>query len=234
MMSVHFMSPTKSSATASRWRRSPSFSRRLTSMKFGRAPCASRGCRAPRAARRSPARISACSRAYSVGCSTRYRTSVGGGLDAVEDFVDGRRQVVDVLAVERGDERAVQAVDDVVHDLVADVLVLEDLAGRPLRSRKSFIRWLEQLARLRRSAAKSENSRKYPCSFGTRLSFTAVLSLPAGAAAYLAETPAHVNTVGLAKRRAPAEAAAAPLHARPALPPEARAPTGQVGEPAAR
>ena len=51
---------------------------------------------------------------------------VGRGLDVVEDLVRGRHEVVDVLAVDGRDERLVELADDVVHDLVADVLVLED------------------------------------------------------------------------------------------------------------
>ena len=50
----------------------------------------------------------------------------GRGLDVVEDLVGGRHEVVDVLAVDRRDERLVETANDVVDDLVADVLVLED------------------------------------------------------------------------------------------------------------
>ena len=62
---------------------------------------------------------------------------VDGRLDAVEDLVEGRGEIVDVLAVERRDEGLVEALDDVVHDLVADVLELDHLARRALEGRRS-------------------------------------------------------------------------------------------------
>ena len=66
-------------------------------------------------------------RAYSVGAVDPVEHhGVGRLLDVVEDLVHGRHEVVDVLAVDRRDERLVEALDDVVEDLVADVLVLED------------------------------------------------------------------------------------------------------------
>ena len=53
-------------------------------------------------------------------------------LDVVEDVVEPADQAVDVLAVERGDERSLEPMADVVADLVAAVLGVAEL-GRPTR-----------------------------------------------------------------------------------------------------
>ena len=57
---------------------------------------------------------------------------VGRLLDVVDDVVDLRREAVDVLAVERGHEGRVEALDDVVGDPVALLLGLEDLPVQAL------------------------------------------------------------------------------------------------------
>ena len=49
-------------------------------------------------------------------------------FDPVDDVVQGRRQVADVFAVERGDEGAVQGAEDLVGDLVAGVLDVFEMA----------------------------------------------------------------------------------------------------------
>ena len=54
-------------------------------------------------------------------------------LDVVEDVVEGADQAVDVLAVERGDERRLEPAPDLVADLVAAVLGVANLAGALLR-----------------------------------------------------------------------------------------------------
>src|SRR5713226_5886626 len=51
------------------------------------------------------------------------------GLDKIENVVEPCREVVDVLAVERSDERRVEVLDDVVRDLIAGVLDLLDGEG---------------------------------------------------------------------------------------------------------
>ncbi len=80
-------------------------------------------------------------------------------------MVDG--EVVDVFAVEGRDERVVEALDDVVDDLVADVLVLEDLAGLASWPREVGHELDEQLARpSSRLAAISEKRRKYSVLLG--------------------------------------------------------------------
>ena len=63
-------------------------------------------------------------RGWSIRCRTLH---VGHGLDGVDDVVHPDRQTVDVLAVERGDERGVQRSNDLVGDLVTLVLPLQDL-----------------------------------------------------------------------------------------------------------
>ena len=55
---------------------------------------------------------------------------VGDLLGVVDDVVERGRQLVDVLAVDRGDERLVEALDDVVRDPVAVLLADEDVAGQ--------------------------------------------------------------------------------------------------------
>ena len=60
----------------------------------------------------------------------------GRGVDRVHDVVEDARERVDVFAIERRDERAMQALDDLVGDEVALVLDFLDLVGlvpdRPL------------------------------------------------------------------------------------------------------
>ena len=53
---------------------------------------------------------------------------VGDLLDPVHDVVQARRERVDVLAVDRRDERLVEALDDVVRDPVALLLADDDVA----------------------------------------------------------------------------------------------------------
>src|SRR4051812_13920192 len=57
---------------------------------------------------------------------------VGHLVDEVDDVVELRREVEDVLAVDRRDERLVQPLDDVVRDAVARLLADDDVA-RELR-----------------------------------------------------------------------------------------------------
>src|SRR5881409_1918805 len=56
-----------------------------------------------------------------------WRTSKSATAYPVQDVVHARRQTVDVLPVERGDERGVQGSHDLMGDLVAFVLALSDL-----------------------------------------------------------------------------------------------------------
>ncbi len=56
---------------------------------------------------------------------------IGDLLDVVDDVVELGGEVVDVLAVERGDERRLHSLDDVVGDPVALLLGLEDVAREP-------------------------------------------------------------------------------------------------------
>ena len=53
---------------------------------------------------------------------------VGDLLGVVDDVVERRGELVDVLAVDRGDERLVEALDDVVRDPVALLLADQDVA----------------------------------------------------------------------------------------------------------
>ena len=53
---------------------------------------------------------------------------VGDLLGVVDDVVERGGQLVDVLAVDRGDERLVEALDDVVRDPVAVLLADQDVA----------------------------------------------------------------------------------------------------------
>ena len=77
--------------------------------------------------------IAACSTAVAVGASIRYRTKVSADLlDEVQDVVEGADQGVDVLAIERRDERRLQPVADVVADLVAAMLGRADLGRASL------------------------------------------------------------------------------------------------------
>ena len=57
---------------------------------------------------------------------------VGYLLDEVEDVVEPRDEPVDVLPIERGDECVLQLVPDVVAELVAALLEVDQLAGEPL------------------------------------------------------------------------------------------------------
>src|SRR5918911_723307 len=50
-------------------------------------------------------------------------------VDRVDDVVEARGERVDVLAVDRRDERLVEALDDVVRDPVALLLADDDVAG---------------------------------------------------------------------------------------------------------
>ena len=60
---------------------------------------------------------------------------VGDLLGVVDDVVERGGELEDVLAVDRRDERLVQAVDDVVRDAVALLLAQQDLARQLLRLR---------------------------------------------------------------------------------------------------
>ena len=74
-------------------------------------------------------RIRASCCACSIGASMRYSAEeVGDLLDEVDDVVDRRGERVDVLAVDRRDERRVQPLDDVVRDAVALLLADDDVA----------------------------------------------------------------------------------------------------------
>jgi hypothetical protein len=53
---------------------------------------------------------------------------VGDLLRQVDDVVEAGGELKDVLAVDRGDERRVQALDDVVRDAVALLLAEQDRA----------------------------------------------------------------------------------------------------------
>jgi hypothetical protein len=54
---------------------------------------------------------------------------VGGGLHVVHDVVESAGEPVDVLAVERCDERGVEAADDLVGHIVTAVLHVLQLPG---------------------------------------------------------------------------------------------------------
>src|SRR5215218_1268622 len=69
---------------------------------------------------------------------------VGDLLRVVHDVVERRRQLVDVLPVDRGDEGLVEALDDVVGDPVAVLLADEDLAGELVALREIPQHLLEQ------------------------------------------------------------------------------------------
>jgi hypothetical protein len=58
---------------------------------------------------------------------------IRGRVRVVEDVVHLRREVIDVLAVERRDERGVQRAHHGVRDLVTDVLAVLDRRGPRLR-----------------------------------------------------------------------------------------------------
>src|SRR6266545_2670959 len=58
-----------------------------------------------------------------------HHEALGGGLDVVEHVVEPGGEVVDVLAVDRRDERGVQPLDDLVRDLVALMLDFLDRVG---------------------------------------------------------------------------------------------------------
>ena len=51
------------------------------------------------------------------------------GIDGVHDIVEGARQIEDVLAIQRRDERPIEPLDDLVGQLVALVLGFLDLVG---------------------------------------------------------------------------------------------------------
>src|SRR6185436_1473986 len=67
--------------------------------------------------------------------------AVHAGVDQVDDVVDPAGELVDVLAVDRRDEGAVEPVDDLVRDLVAGVLDVLDALGALLE----VVEALEQL-----------------------------------------------------------------------------------------
>ena len=88
-------------------------------------------------------------------------------LDVVDDVVERRGEVEDVLALDRRDERRVEALDDVVRDPVALLLADHDLAGelpvvgpavehpleqrrRPARCCARLLEQVEELALARR------------------------------------------------------------------------------------
>ena len=158
---------------------------------------------------------------------------VGRRLDAVEDLVEGRGEVVDVLAVERRDEGLVQALDDVVDDLVADVLELEHLAGRALgvaevvHERGQQLRGLVEVGRelreqaevlpLLRDEAELHAVPSWPVARGG-------IRPPAGAAAYVSGVLAAVQA--LMRRRAWRRSRAGQQSTATLRPPTGRA-TGQ-------
>src|SRR5881397_2121054 len=75
-----------------------------------------------------------------------HHQTLGRRLDVVEHVVEPRRQIVDVLPVDRRDERGVQPLDDLVGDLVS--LVLDFLDGVRLGPRIGEV--VDQLVEQRR------------------------------------------------------------------------------------
>ena len=78
---------------------------------------------------------------------------VGDLLDVVDDVVERGGQLVDVLAVDRGDERLVEPPDDVVRDPVAVLLADQDVAGQLAALGVVREQPLEQLGRAQDVAA---------------------------------------------------------------------------------
>src|SRR5213594_3515018 len=76
-----------------------------------------------------------------------HHQTLGRRLDVVEHVVEPRRQIVDVLPVDRRDERGVQPLDDLVGDLVS--LVLDFLDGVGLGARVGEV--VDQLVEQRRA-----------------------------------------------------------------------------------
>src|SRR3954471_9567921 len=75
-------------------------------------------------------------------------------LDVVDDVVERRSEVEDVLALDRRDERRVEALDDVVRDPVALLLADHDLAGELPVVGPAVERPLQQVAGLHDVAAR--------------------------------------------------------------------------------
>src|SRR3954447_22276409 len=75
-------------------------------------------------------------------------------LDVVDDVVERRGEVEDVLALDRGHERRVEALDDVVRDPVALLLADHDLAGELTVVGPAVENVLEDLAGLHDVAAR--------------------------------------------------------------------------------
>src|SRR3954452_13756371 len=76
------------------------------------------------------------------------REVVGDLLDEVDDVVERRGEIEDVLALDRRDEGLVEALDDVVRDPVALLLADHDLAGQLAVIGPAIEDVLEDLARL--------------------------------------------------------------------------------------
>ena len=67
-----------------------------------------------------------------------------GVLDPVQHVVQRRRDVVDVLRIDRGDEGLVQAGENLVNDLVALVLQHADFGGGARQPRIAVAHALQQ------------------------------------------------------------------------------------------
>jgi hypothetical protein len=70
---------------------------------------------------------------------------VGDLFDVVDDVVERRGELEDVLAVDRRHERLVEAVDDVVRDAIALLLAEQDVARQFLRLREVAQHLVEQV-----------------------------------------------------------------------------------------
>ena len=137
-VSFHFMttigsrSSSNSRLTACWWMRSASFSSRLISIGVREQPLAAARARRARAAPARCRRVMICASSRApkrtdvepVEADQRRRR-----VDRVHHVVERPRQRVDVLAIERRDERAVEALDDLVRQEVALVLDFLDLVG---------------------------------------------------------------------------------------------------------
>ena len=138
MSSIGSVSSMNRSAIAARTIRSPSFSRRWTSIQYFSRPLKPRRWAS---ASWSSSHLLDDDRGLLDGDRGRrldpvQDERVGGLLDEVEHVVEAADQRVDVLAVERRDERRLEPVADLVADLVAAVLGRPDLGGARLGLRR--------------------------------------------------------------------------------------------------
>ena len=131
---------------------SPSFSRRWTSIQYFSRPLKPRRFEsASWSCSHCLTMIAACWTATAVGASIRYRTKVSAASSMKSmTSSSGADQRVDLLAVERGDERRLEPPADLVAELVAAMLRLADLAGPLLGA--SYVR---SIASKRRAAPRT-------------------------------------------------------------------------------